>query len=88
MVIFTRMSLPVANFLECDFMINFIICDDNKNLLDNVVEIINKVMMKNRHEYKVHTFTDYNDKFMDLMHEKLSCKIYILDVEVPSKSGR
>ena len=68
-------------------MINFIVCDDNKNLLDNVVEIINKVMMKNRHEYKVHAFTDYNDKFMDIMNEKLSCKIYILDVEVPSKSG-
>ena len=68
-------------------MINFIVCDDNKNLLDNVVEIINKVMMKNKHEYKVHTFTDYNEKFMNIMNEKLSCKIYILDVEVPSKSG-
>ena len=68
-------------------MINFIICDDNKNLLDDAVEIINKVMMKNKHEYKVHAFTDYNDKFMKIMDEKLSCKIYILDVEVPSKSG-
>lgn len=68
-------------------MINFIVCDDNKNLLDNVVEVIDSVMMKNRHEYKVHTFTDYNDKFMKIMHEKISCKIYILDVEVPSKSG-
>ena len=68
-------------------MINFIVCDDNKVLLNNVVEMINKVMMKNKHEYKVHSFTDYNDKFMKVLNDKMSCKIYILDVEVPSKSG-
>lgn len=68
-------------------MINFIICDDNKILLDNLVELINKMMMKNRHEYKVYPFTDYNDKFMKVMNEKMPSKIYILDVEVPSKSG-
>ena len=68
-------------------MINFIVCDDNKALLNNVVEIINKVMMKNKHEYKVHDFNDYDDKFMELIDAKISCKIYILDVEVPSKSG-
>ena len=62
-------------------MINFIVCDDNKILLDNVVEMINKVMMKNKHEYKVHYFTDYNDKFMKVLNDKMSCKIYILDVE-------
>ncbi len=68
-------------------MVNFIVCDDNKELLNNVVELINKLMMKNCHEYKVHSFTDYNDKFMNIMDEKLPCKIYILDVEVPSNSG-
>ncbi len=68
-------------------MINFIVCDDNKALLKNVVEIIDNVMIKNRHEYKIHSFTDYNDKFMKLIDEKLPLKIYILDVEVPSKSG-
>lgn len=68
-------------------MINFIVCDDNKELLDCVIEVINKVMMKNTHEYKVHAFSDYDDKFMDIMKEKSSCKIYILDVEVPSQSG-
>ncbi len=55
-------------------MINFIVCDDNKKLLDEVVELINQLMMKNRHEYKVHAFTDYNEKFMNKMNKKLSCK--------------
>lgn len=68
-------------------MVNFIVCDDNKELLNNVVELINKIMMKNCHEYRVYSFTDYNDKFMDIIDEKLPCKIYILDVEVPSNSG-
>ncbi len=91
MVIFTSIGLGLLDaiflFNRSDYMINFIVCDDNKNLLEDVVELINKLMMKNRHEYKVHAFTDYNEKFMNIMNEKLSCKIYILDVEVPSQSG-
>jgi len=68
-------------------MIHFIVCDDNKNLLKNLVSKIDDIMMGNVHDYEIHPFTDYDDKFMKIVEEKLQCKIYILDVEVPSASG-
>lgn len=68
-------------------MIHFIVCDDNKNLLDNLVLKINDIMMNNANDYEVHPFLDYNDEFMEMVTAKLQYKIYILDVEVPSQSG-
>ena len=68
-------------------MIHFIVCDDNKNLLDNLVLKINDIMMNNANDYEVHQFLDYNDEFMEMVTAKLQYKIYILDVEVPSQSG-
>ncbi|MDD3392205.1 MAG: LytTR family DNA-binding domain-containing protein [Bacilli bacterium] len=68
-------------------MINYIICDDNEEILNNIATIIDKVMMKNKLAYKKHLFKDYNQKFEKLIKEKMSNKIYILDIEVPRMSG-
>lgn len=68
-------------------MINFIVCDDNDVIRKNMEEIINKVMMKNNFEYKVHIFSDYNKNFINVMEKQLLNKIYILDIETPSESG-
>ena len=68
-------------------MINFIICDDNDVIRKNIEDIINKVMMKNNFEYKVHLFSDYNKNFINIMEKSLLNKIYILDIETPSESG-
>ncbi len=68
-------------------MIHFIICDDNKIDLQNIEELINRVMMKNKLIYVIHKFPDYNESFMKISEEKLSNKIYILDIETPSASG-
>ncbi len=68
-------------------MINFIICDDNKFILKEVEELIDKVMMKNKLCYKKHVFSDYNENFFKIMKTKISCKIYILDIETPTYSG-
>lgn len=68
-------------------MINYIICDDNKIILKNVEDTIDKVMMKNKLAYKKHSFLDYNNNFNKLLEEDLNSKIYILDIEVPSESG-
>lgn len=68
-------------------MINFIICDDDKRVVNKIKDIISKFMMKNEHGYKTHIFDDYNLDFMKVMNSKLQDKIYILDIETPTRSG-
>lgn len=68
-------------------MINFIICDDNDKILLDIKKIIDVFMMKNKSEYKTHIFHDLDDDFMKIVKEPLSFKIYILDIETPSRSG-
>lgn len=68
-------------------MINFIICDDNKEVVEKIKSIISKCMMKNNFEYKTHLFYDLDDKFMQITRSNLPFKIYILDIETPSRSG-
>lgn len=68
-------------------LVNFIICDDNKVVNKTVVDITNRVMMKNKLAYKVHTFFDYDTQFRKIMNSSLPSKVYILDIETPSASG-
>lgn len=68
-------------------MINFIICDDNLEMLQNVKNIINNVMMKNNYAYKIHPFTEYNQQFYQTMNSRISNKIYVLDIETKHSSG-
>lgn len=68
-------------------MINFIICDDVKKYREMAEKVIDAYMMKNKVEYKTHFFEDYDNSFMKIVESKLSFKIYILDIETPSKSG-
>ncbi len=68
-------------------MINFIICDDVKRYRDMIERLVVTFMMKNKLEYKTHVFDDYDEEFMKIVESKLSFKIYILDIETPTKSG-
>lgn len=68
-------------------MINFIICDDEPYVRQNVKEVINRLMMNNKLEYKIHDFDAYDSKFLKIINESLENKIYILDIEVKDKSG-
>ena len=68
-------------------MLDFIVCDDDELIRKNVNTIIDKVMMKNDQAYRVKLFSDYNDKFMKELDSHNNYKIYILDIEAPSKSG-
>lgn len=68
-------------------MINFIVCDDEKQIIELVKNIISKIMFKTNLEYKVHKFTDYDKKFNDIIKSDLENKIYILDIEVGKYSG-
>ena len=68
-------------------MINFIICDDVKQYREMVKHVVSLYMMKNKLEYKTHIFEDYNSDFMKIVESKLPFKVYILDIETPTKSG-
>lgn len=68
-------------------MINFIICDNEKAIIDSVKGIITKVMFKTNIDYKIYTFQEYNNEFYKVMKSELENKIYILDIEVEDKSG-
>lgn len=68
-------------------MINFIICDDEKEITEIVKNIITKVMIKNNYEYKTHVFNSYNNEFNNIVNSTLENKIYILDIEVGKSSG-
>ncbi len=67
-------------------MIKFIVCEDNITMLESNCRIVNRLMMENNYDYTIDKFTDYNDEFKELMNSPGS-KIYILDIELPTKSG-
>jgi len=68
-------------------MINVIICDDNQKDKINAEKITKTFMQKNKKDYNIHLFEDYNKNFYDIVDRKLPSKIYLLDIETPSKSG-
>lgn len=68
-------------------MINVIICDDNEKDLSNVNKITKKFMDKRKLDYKVYSLNDYNSKFYSLVNSPKPFKIYLLDIETPSRSG-
>ena len=70
-----------------DYMYNFIVCDDNKIVLNNVVKIIKEVCSKCDIKESITLFSDYNLDFMDYVSNNKEVSIYILDIETPSNSG-
>ncbi|HPF82598.1 MAG TPA: LytTR family DNA-binding domain-containing protein [Bacilli bacterium] len=68
-------------------MVEFIICDDDKRFLEKVVNVVNKIMLKKDFEYSISKFDDYDSKFIKYLSKKENPRIYILDIETPSRSG-
>ena len=68
-------------------MINVIICDDNEKDRFNIEKIAKKFMEKNKLEYKMYSFDDYNKRFFSVVDSNIPFKIYLLDIETPSRSG-
>lgn len=68
-------------------MLEFIICDDNKLITEKVKNTIADIMMKNKLVYKTLIFHDYDNKFIKLINSRECMRIYILDIETPSRSG-
>lgn len=68
-------------------MINVVVCDDDNKYLKKVVENVKKFMDGKKLNYKIHEFMDYDNKFINMLKEEIPNKIFILDIETPSRSG-
>lgn len=68
-------------------MVNFIICDDNKEFLKREKKIIENLMMNYDIEYSFKLFTDYGLEFQNCMRSEIGFKIYLLDIEINETSG-
>lgn len=68
-------------------MLRFIVCEDNKEFLGKLCNIINKVMMPHNYEYKINRFTEYNKEVEEIIKRKNEQKVYVLDIELPEVSG-
>ena len=68
-------------------MLRFVVCEDNKDFLGRLCNIINKAMMPYNFEYKISKFTEYNKEVEEIIKRKHEQKIYILDIELGDISG-
>lgn len=68
-------------------MINFIICDDKKDILRKEKTIVENFMMNYDIEYKCHSFSEYDAKFIKAVEEEKGFKIYLLDIRTEKGSG-
>lgn len=68
-------------------MLNFIICEDEPELLKEYKNQIDKFMMKYDIEYTCHTFDCYNAKWKKVAKETKGFKIFLLDIRTDKGSG-
>lgn len=68
-------------------MIEFVLLDDDKEILKINMALISIIMMKIKEPYQVKVFEEYGQDFKKIIHSKINQKIYILDLELKNKSG-
>ena len=68
-------------------MLNFVVCEDNKVILQKNIDIINSVMFKNNINYRVYSFSSFSEELKELMNSNIGQIIYILDIELEDVSG-
>ncbi len=68
-------------------MVNFIICEDNDHVRKINENIISKITMPLDFNYKVYSYNGYNDNLKKIINTPSDVKIYLLDLEMPKKSG-
>lgn len=67
-------------------MVNFIIYEDDKNTRKSYISVIIKIMGNRQDQYSIIELEKYDSKVTHTL-SMIGKKIYILDVEVPGKSG-
>ena len=68
-------------------MINFVVCEDKKELRKIEVKEITKFMMNYDIDYQIYEFSEYNKKFEEYAEKDDGFKIYLLDIVTNKSSG-
>ena len=68
-------------------MINFIVCEDIKELSKKYKEEIDKFMMNYDIDYKCYMYKDYSKEWENTAKKELGFKIYLLDIVTKNGSG-
>lgn len=68
-------------------MINFILYEDNEISIKNYTSIINEFMMLKKDFYEIKKISKYDEKTYNEIKKIDTKKIYLIDIEVPGKSG-
>ncbi len=68
-------------------MLDFVICEDNKNVRDIYKLLLSKILMPYDFNYRIHLFEKYDIKMANLINNNSNFKIYLLDLELPGKNG-
>ena len=68
-------------------MINFIIYEDEKSYRELYINEILKVIGKTKLSYKILEISKYDKNILNKVNSLIGKKIFILDIEVPGKSG-
>lgn len=68
-------------------MINVIICEDNMKDRKRTIKVVSKFFNKRKIDYLIHEYNDYSDNFYNIIKSSIPFKIYLLDIETPSRSG-
>ena len=68
-------------------MFEFVVCDDEKDFLEEAIGYIERVMGEFGCEYKIFAYEDYDKEFREYVENNKKRVIYILDIEMPSESG-
>lgn len=68
-------------------MIEFIICDDEKEIRDKTINIIENFMMNYDIEYKIFEFESYDEEFEKTASINDNYKVYFLDIKTNNGSG-
>ena len=68
-------------------MYNVIICDDIVRDRAKVESAVKTFFSNKKVSFRVYSYSDYNSEFYRIVKSSLSNKIYLLDIETPSRSG-
>lgn len=68
-------------------MINIIIYEDNKDMQTLYKKTLNQYFKRKRQDFIIHVFDHYSKNLESKFRNIVGKKIYIMDIEVPGKSG-
>ncbi len=68
-------------------MVNYVIVDDNKSFRKKISDLVLSFMMKNKVDFKIIEFPDFNKDLEDYIKKDTNDTIYILDLELPNGDG-